>query len=668
MELMTESQQNLRAGNIVREIKITDGRLTTAGLLNTDTGTQYATAGQAAEFELTFLDGAATRTVSSHNFECVSLTAGTDQSTAVCRAKVDGVDLEVTVYYQSAGKTLQKWLTIAPVVGSNLILTRVKLEQLPLANLTGQQPVSRWNKKYDTGEDNVHSGKPDNIDELQTRFIASDACRAVLKENEKDAGLFFFTAVVLGHEQYTDGMLEMAVDVYAPLCEGLTTGKAVIAGYSGPAEIGFKRYTDFLLTNYCCVRDKKLDVSWSTWLVTLVSTGKGIFGSYNTSFLLEYLDLMKDAGFFDILHLDLGWEANYPLEVSTVKFPNGMEEVSNKAREYGFGMTYWVNPFSSIYWRSNLEEEKPEWHVPGNKSGKVDATAICIMTEHYDYVKKRFVELVLDLNASVIYWDGLDWNIPECSAENHAHANQQELKVRATDRLVGLCDAVHQTKDSAMLVNFSLPMDNHRLSAIDQEQVSDTYSFPTLEVEVIHRQQLYQMTWEHPYKAIWGSWYGLSWHDAGADNLLRPIEELKHAEMSMIGNGIAQAGGGFDFKQATQEFMDWLRLLFAFRKRFSNYFDTYQHILGFPDGQNIDGSAHTANGKGFLVLVNPSREEKTVTIPLTEIELELDATKAYTLTDWSNLTEPKPLGSFKPEVAPEISLGPLEVKYIGINI
>jgi len=60
------------------------------------------------------------------------------------------------------------------------------------------------------------------------------------------------------------------------------------------------------------------------------------------------------------------------------------------------------------------------------------------------------------------------------------------------------------------------------------------------------------------------------------------MTELIHAEMSMIGNGLAQAGASIDLDQARPEFVAFLRKLLAFRKRFERYFNVYQHVLGFP--------------------------------------------------------------------------------------
>lgn len=652
---------------VTRRLEVRGSVLRTVSLTNRLSGAEYVQTGD-LEFELTLHDGTCHHTLSSRDCQCQSLEEHDGHVIAGCAAFFAQHTLRVQVHYgPGAGGVLMKWLEVLPIDAPGITLTRVTLERLTLHGLEGAQPFPRWKERYGNGEDNVHSGKPQNTAETPTRFTTGEASRSVLRALEGEGGLFFFSASLLGDEGFCAGDLVLSEQTFAPLSDGFTTSRAITGAYSGPVELGFKRYSEYLLNHWCCVREKKLDVSWSTWLITL-SSGKGLFGSYDSAFLLEYLELIREAGFYDTLHLDLGWEADYPLHVSAEKFPNGMREVSEKAREYGLGMTYWVNPFSSIYWRSRLEEERPEWHVPGQKSGKVDATAICVMTEHFDTVKQRFRELVSDLNARLIYWDGLDWNIPACASSNHGHHSDEELKVKAIHRLAELCDIVHTGRQGAMLINFSLPMNNHRLSVIDQEQISDTYSYPTIEAELIHRQQLYQMTWEHPYKAIWGSWYGVNWHDAGEDNLRRPLHELIHAEMSMIGNGLAQAGGGFDLKQAPPEFIAFLRRLFAFRRRFLRFFDVYQHVLGFPDGQSVDGEGHIIEGRGFIILVNPTRESKTIQLPLDEPELELNTSRLHALSDWSNLEEGRSLGSFRVSEAPDLTLGPLEVKYIGANI
>lgn len=657
---------------LVRRVAFDEGRVRTESLAR-KSGTEYLDR-TGAEFKLELMNGGERRTLTSESFRVLSHSWNDARDTLEVRlrADFDGGQIAASIFYQApTGENfVRKWLRVHPGGPAGWKITQVTVEDLRLEEaVRGVVPYPRYPNVYPNGEDKVHS-EPDKVRTNQplNRFSIGGKSRAVVCRGDEDEGLFFFVEGLLGQEDFDqEAGLTMRQKVYADLSEEFVSGAAVIGAYSGPPEIGFKRYTEYLLRHYCAVRDKCLPVSWSTWLVTLEGN-KPLYANFDRDFLLEYLELIRQAGFYDILHLDLGWEAGWPLAVDKAKFPNAMEEIVSRAREYGLEMTYWVNPFSAGYWKSDIEEQHPEWLVPDKFSNKSGAHPICILTDFYRYVEKRFVELVTDLGARVIYWDGLDWNIPECSSTKHQHHNQHELEAVATQRLADLCRKVHEARPDSLFVVFSLPFDNHRLCVVDQEQISDTYSYPTIKSELIQRQQLYQMTWEHPYKAIWGSWYGVNWHNAGEDNLKRPMRELVHAEMSMIGNGIAQAGGGFDLKQARPEFIEFLRKLFAFRKRFSDYFDTYQHLLGFPDGEQVDGEGHIINGKGFIVLVNPTERDQTVNLPLAEPELELEPNRDYSLTDWSGLEEGQPIGKARRDDEFAVTLGPLEVKYIGLDI
>lgn len=664
-------------GSVHRRIHSISGRVCTTSLVNVASGEEYLEEAN-SEIEIV-LTGKGKRVVLDFR-DFVLRGYQTPQWNDRVRTlqldlegSVDGTALPVSVFYEarSGDDFISKWVAVGPCELDEWVIRGVTIENLKLREMVeGAVPQPRYLRTDGHQEDRVHA-EPDkaNTAEPDKRFLFGDLARSVLTFWGYGEGLYFFTRSLLGDEVFhrPTGLVMRHRD-YAPLTEGLATGPAVIGGYTGPPEIGFKRYTEHLMEHWCVVAGKKMPVSWSTWLITLEGN-QPLYGNYDRALLLEYIELIRQAGFYDLLHLDLGWEAEYPMRVDSAKFPNGMGEIVRRAKEAGLDMTFWVNPFSASYWRSKLEDEKPEYLVPHEVSGRSGATAICVMTDYADYVKKRFVELATELNARVIYWDGNDWDIPECTATNHDHRDQEELEVKAWKRLAELCAAAHEARRDLMFVAFSLPFDNHRLCALDQEQISDTYSFPTIQSELIQRQQLYQMAWEHPYAAIWGSWYGVNWHNAGEDNLTRrPLRELIHAEMSMIGNGICQAGAGIDLKQATPEFVAFLRKLFAFRKRFEDYFNTYQHVLGFPDGKRVDGEGHMIGETGFIVLVNPTNEAQSVRLPLDEPELELPADIEYELTDWSGLEYGVPIGEASIDTAPEIELAPLEVKYIGVNV
>lgn len=662
---------------IHRRIHCISGRVGTTSLVNNTNGEEYLDQVN-SEFEIE-LRGEGQKVVlefSDFAFQGYE-TVNWDDTVRTLRlrlqASVNDVPLTASLYYEArAGESfIRKWVAIDPCHLEGWTIRRVVIENLKFKELVeGIAPRPRYPHTYDSHEDNVHE-EPEKVDmsRPEARFEYGDLARAAVAYWGYGEGLYFFTHSLLGEETfYRPKGLAMAQRTCSALTDGLETGFAVIGAYAGPPEIGLKRYNEHLMNHWCAVKDKPLPVAWNTWLITLDGNAP-VLNNYDRNLLLEYIELMRRAGFYDVLRLDLGWESGYPLQADPAKFPEGLSEIARRASEVaGVDMAYWVNPFSANYWRSRVEDQHPEYLVPGKVSSRSGANAVCAMSDHFHYIKKRFIELAEDFGARMIYWDGADWNIPACTARNHGHRDQDELEVKGRERLAELCAAAHQAREDLLVVAFSLPPDNHRLRAVDQEHVSDTYSFPTVKAELIQRQQLYQMTFEHPYKAIYGSWYGVNWQDAGNDNLSRPLRELMNAEMSMIGNGLAQAGASFDLKQAKPEFVAFMKKLLAFRKRFEGYFDVYQHVLGFPDGEHVDGSGHIVDGSGFIVLVNPTESDTSVRVPLDEPELELSRDKKSVLTDWTSLERGTPIGSFAANNPPEIDLLPLQVKYIGVNV
>ena len=105
----------------------------------------------------------------------------------------------------------------------------------------------------------------------------------------------------------------------------------------------------------------------------------------------------------------------------------------------------------------------------------------------------------------MIYWDGNDWNIPECTSNHHDHRDQEELEVKATKRLAAICDAAHEARPDLMIVGVQPAV--RQPSAVRARRAARSPTpthFPTVQSELIQRQQMYQMTFEHPYRAIWG--------------------------------------------------------------------------------------------------------------------------------------------------------------------
>jgi glyceraldehyde 3-phosphate dehydrogenase len=613
--------------------------------------------------------------------------------------------LPVSLFYEVRAEDdfMRKWLVVHPCELEGWVVTDVTIENIRLKEMVeGVVPLPRYSRKYSNHEDDVH-GEPDsaNTADPEKRFEFGDMGRAVVTYWGYDEGLYFFTESLTGGESFhrPTGLVMRHRD-YAPLSQGLTTGPAVIGAYVGPPELGFKRYSEHLAKHWCVMDEKSVPVAWDTWLVKRAD--------YDRAIILDRLDRIKEAGFYEVLHLDLGWEADWPLRVDAAKFPNGIAEIARRAAapspggegrgegttssgcefpvtgrrsvvpvpeqsdtgQSALDMSFWVNPFSCSYWKPTVQDEHPEFIAPGKVSPRSGAGTLCVMTDYFDYVKRRFTELVTDYNARAILWDGNDWNVPGCAARNHEHGSQQELEVKWVRRLAEICEAAHDARPDLIISAFSLPFENHRLCALDQQQISDTHQFPIVQAELIQRRQLYQMTWEHPFHAIRGSWYGVGRQADSSEGWgeSATLHKLIHAEMSMIANGLAQAGGSIDLASAPPELIEFLRKLFAFRKRFERYFRTYQHVLGFPDGVHVDGSGHIIDGSGFIVLVNPTDSPRTVTIPLDAPELELSSQTKHTLTDWSHLVHGHTIDSVKIDKSPEIELQALEVKYVGVNV
>ncbi len=106
----------------------------------------------------------------------------------------------------------------------------------------------------------------------------------------------------------------------------------------------------------------------------------------------------------------------------------------------------------------------------------------------------------------------------------------------------------------------------------------------------------------------------------------------------------------------------------AFKARFADYFGSYRHVLGFPDGVNIDGWAYFRDEAGLLILVNPGDSAQATTLPLSEASLELGGEGTVEIDDWSSLEQGETMGKADPADPPELVLAPGEIKIIGINL
>jgi hypothetical protein len=231
-----------------------------------------------------------------------------------------------------------------------------------------------------------------------------------------------------------------------------------------------------------------------------------------------------------------------------------------------------------------------------------------------------------------------------------------------------LLDDLRAIKPKLRVVLWSPPPDIHWLAAVDQLQLSDMYEPKLGKSELLRRQELYFASFLYPNATIWGDWYGLGYRRSREDGIGKPLNELKFAEMTQLGNGATQAGGSFDLANAPAELIKFVGKMFTFRKAFESYFTVYQHILDFPNGEKVDGEAHLINGQGFLLIYNPTEAPLTLDLPLEEPSLELNPTSIYTLSDWSNLDSGQALTTARPTDKIPVTVPAIGWKIIGIGM
>ncbi|MEI6042933.1 MAG: hypothetical protein WCS37_00955 [Chloroflexota bacterium] len=584
------------------------------------------------------------------------------------QASFQGTPVNLALYYQVEAKTsfIRKWFKVAPfqaqgwaIKWSTLEDWNAKPEMTPLG-LFQRYGISYSNGHPKIAESDInHSVITTNPDQ---RFAPTALSRQAMLHTNNQEGLFFFQESLFGDEQFkSDGTLGMGNADFVDPIQGFSSGKSVLGTWLGSPEIGVNRYNDYILNHYAIIKGKPDPVWFSTWYI--------YENQVNESNMLDMLGRMQSAGYYDLLHLDAGWEENAPLQLATSakKFPNGLSPLLKKMKTTNYSLGIWMNPFSGRYQGytsyAPFYQQNPQWIYPSPYDPKSDPnnpnydtkndpnnpnydtknakyyriTSICPLSGAGDYVRNQLLDLARKTPLDEIYWDGTDWHLGTCRSPEQGWRTPDEEVILTIKYYAKLLDDLRAIRPNLRVVLWSPPPDIHWLAAVDQLQLSDMYTPKLGESERVRRQELYFASLFYPNSTIWGDWYGLSYGRSREDGVGAPINLLKFAEMTQLGNGATQAGGSFDLANAPPELFKFVGKMFTFRKAFAQYFNAYQHILNFPDGKSVDGEAHLINGQGFLLLYNPSNGPITLKLPLDEPSLELNPSKSYTLSDWSNL-------------------------------
>jgi len=493
------------------------------------------------------------------------------------------------------------------------------------------------------------------------------------------AGLYSFSNSPFGREYYQDGNL-FVVDQYdhQPLSEGFQGGPAVLGYFrAGGSEMGYTRFVNYL-TRYVSRmtrQNKQAPVFFNTWIPWTNRIDQ------NTA--LEALNRTQQAGYYDVLHLDAGWESTIPLQADTQKFPGGLDYIQDKAHEQNLGLGIWINPYSDSYFGyvnyETFHRSQRDWHVvltegPLPKLG-FNRGAFQVLSPYSDYVEQKLTDLVSRYDIRMIYWDGADWNIRDAEVDFLDEAARQRNKVLGIKRLMKITEHLYSIRPDLLLVCWNAWIDPHLLSVFDQEQVTDLFTAPLGVAEQTRRKTYYSMSYIMPYATIWSDWYGLTYNERKNDdaNLNLPQSQLEYAELSMLSKGLKEAGGTIDPAKSRPELKTFIKNLMAFRKRFDRYFDVYQRVSDAPDGVRPDASGHIIDGKGFLILNNPANYAQQLNLNLNPLVLGLQPGRNYSLYDWSDLKRARTYGnlaiSFDGRAAPlSMNLPPRTVRIISLDL
>ncbi len=572
----------------------------------------------------------------------------------------EGFPLEVYIDYfrLPAAFYQQKSIKVRPCKSlPNTLLTRIVIEDMRFKSaFVPVAPIDRYaGKSGDVPEA--------DLSDLKTRFSFNGPSNFAAIDPKSQRGVFFFVSSLFGQERFSPRSdLTMSESMRVALSEGYVTGRATIGVAVGPPETLYKRLREFLWDNYCVMRGKGMLVGYETWMNEQqdVSEAK----------CLTAMKAMQQEGYFNAFHLGYGWENHYPLTEDKEKFPGGLAQLAQQAKSMGLGMVYWINPLGSNgqttdsprwggMW-DGLIKDHPDWFVTydpeKNPTPKGD-DILCFTSPYADYVEEKLLRLVTDCGAAMLYIDGNDWNIFKCPPSGPYSVDYKSLPYVVLNRYRSIYEKLRKANPNLVICLSSqavnTPLHAHRLNTIDQIEFWNGVAGGCL----ADRQQRYNQAFIFPPYTMNSGW--------NMADMTLPMPELKYVIISTI-SGYPQIQGTQQIKTPSAELSAYLKKFYAFRAKFDQYFQVYQHVLDFPDGVNVDGEGHIIGNKGFILLFNPSREQRKVALPLDELGLELRG--ELKLSDWTELDSPIDMGSARAGDRVEIDMDPVSAKIIGINI
>lgn len=459
----------------------------------------------------------------------------------------------------------------------------------------------------------------------QSDHLSYDAAR--------HAGLGAFVAGVGGEERVQRGRIAM-LDHSIPVLADEPVGKFILWPFVGPVENGFTQIRRFIAQEYSCQRGKSPIFSWNQFWLWQGGIQPASREVVTAERLLDVLPHVAAAG-CEEFHLDAGWEvAPGDYRFDPKRFPDRFDPLRRLLRENGMRYHTWMNTGASedVKLVTSLIEQTDLCKLFQDRT--VDEKSIVAMRE----IRQRYPDFETFVHHSTSRSKCCWWgNIHFLSDINQIYFGEGEFWAWS--------NIWPEKPEGDVNKRF---FSRHSLRAGD----------------LVTRSAAYEVNWTWPYQTIMPPHCGWAWFED------RPLDELASRMFTTIA-ARADYQWGEDPRMLRPEvmsfFLDWT----AFFKVAKPYLREYQHVLPVPDGIHVDGAAHMIDGRGFIVLCNPSDRKSEVSLKelLCEPELELDPGMPVKLSDWTKPTAPAELRSvdlLKPQGS--IEMQPLSYRVIGINI
>ncbi|MBI5093648.1 MAG: hypothetical protein HZB26_14545 [Candidatus Hydrogenedentes bacterium] len=448
-------------------------------------------------------------------------------------------------------------------------------------------------------------------------------------------GLAAFVAGIGGEERILPHEFFLIDHASSDLKTDGTTVRFLLWPSEGSVEKGFSSIRTFVADEYSCQRDKYNPFAWNQFW--LWQGGPQPAGSevVTAARLLDILPQLSAAG-CEELHLDAGWEvAPGDWRFDPKRFPEGFEPIRQFLREHG--MRYHT-------WMCNTATDDPE----GLKK-LIEQTDLCKL-----FMDRTATEL------SVASMREVRKSYPDF--ETFVHHTTSRSAYYPWGNIHFLSDFNQVYFGEGQFWSWSNVLPGNAQETDVNKRFYSTHSLRA--GDLVTRSAAYQAHWAWPYKCIVPPHCGWAWlEDRGLDELASRMFTTIAARYDYQ--------WGEDPRMLRDEvrnfFLDWT----AYFKAARPYLQQYQHVLPVPDGLHPDGAAHLKDGKGFIVLCNPSDQKTQVEWKeiLWEPELEFDPDRSIRVSDWTHPLAPRNLRTVnvgKPKGS--LALEPLSYKVIGLDV